>query len=309
MATTTARNRPPIPYAFAVVGVLFASICFGLIPYFSRSLTEQGVAPYVVAFYRYIVAAILLLPVLILHRKEWREITWGLSAGAVMGIGWIGYVTALEKLPASTVGVLYMTYPVFTLVIAWAVFGDAPTRRAILAAGLIVVAAVIAGSPASVPAEHLPTLLISLAAPFGFGFGICVLVHKLARIAPLARIASVSLGSVLGLTPLILGTEVGELLPREQSDWLLIAGIGLVTAFVPQLIYTICSPVIGASQTAVVGSIELPTMFAVGYLAFGEAVSLPQALACALVLTAIAITRSRKTRTVSTVLAKSPRQY
>ncbi len=308
MATASARNRTPIPYAFAVVGVLFASICFGLVPYFSRSLTEQGVAPYAVAFYRYIVAALLLLPVLIVHRKEWREITWGLSAGAVMGLGWIGYVTALEKLPASTVGVLYMTYPVFTLVIAWAVFCDAPTRRAVLAAGLIVVAAVIAGSPASVAAEHLPTLLLSLAAPFGFGFGICVLVHKLSRITPLARIASVSLGSVLGLAPLILGAEVRELLPREQSDWLFIVGIGLVTAFVPQLIYTICSPVIGASQTAVVGSIELPTMFAVGYLAFGEAISLPQALACALVLGAIAITRSRKTRTVSTVLAKSPKR-
>ncbi len=308
MATTSARHRPSIPYAFAVFGVLFASICFGLVPYFSRNLTEQGVAPYAVAFYRFIVAAVLLLPVLILHRKEWREITWGLAAGAVMGLGWIGYVTALEKLPASTVGVLYMTYPVFTLVIAWAVFGDAPTRRAVLAAGLIVVAAVIAGSPGSVPAEHLPTLVISLAAPFGFGFGICVLVHKLSRIAPLARIASVSLGSVLGLTPLILGAEVGELLPREQSDWLLIIGIGLVTAFVPQLVYTICSPVIGASQTAVVGSIELPTMFAVGFLAFGEAISWPQALACALVLGAIATTRSRKTRTVSTVLAKSQRR-
>ncbi|WP_234416741.1 DMT family transporter [Ruegeria sp. Alg231-54] len=178
----------------------------------------------------------------------------------------------------------------------------------LLAAGLIVVAAVIAGSPASVAAEHLPTLLLSLAAPFWFGFGICVLVYRLSRIAPLARIASVSLGAVLGLAPLILGAEVGELLPREQSDWLFIVGIGLVTAFVPQLIYTICSPVIGASQTAVVGSIELPTMFAVGYLAFGEAISFPQALACALVLGAIAITRSRKTRTVSTVLAKSPRR-
>lgn len=225
-----------------------------------------------------------------------------------MGLGWIGYVTALEKLPASTVGVLYMTYPVFTLIIAWAVFGDTPTRRALLAAGLIIVAAVIAGSPTSVPSEHLPTLLISLAAPFGFGFGICVLVHRLSRIAPLARIASVSLGSVLGLAPLILGAGAGEILPTQQSDWLLIVGIGLVTAFVPQLIYTICSPVIGASQTAVVGSIELPTMFAVGFLAFGEAISLPQALACALVLGAIAITKSRKTLTVSTVLAKSPKR-
>ncbi|MBY6083063.1 DMT family transporter [Ruegeria arenilitoris] len=308
MARSSTQTGPAIPYALAVAGVLLASICFGLVPYFSRGLTQQGVAPHAVAFYRYIVAATLLLPVLIVHRKAWREICWGLAAGAVMGLGWIGYVTALEALPASTVGVLYMTYPVFTLVIAWALFSDAPTRRALLASGLIVLAAIIAGSPASVSPQHIPTFLVALAAPFGFGFGICVLVHRLSRIAPLARIASVSLGSVLGLLPLMLSADVRQLLPEGQSDWILIVGIGLVTALVPQLIYTICSPLIGASQTAVVGSIELPTMFVVGFVAFGEAITAPQAIACALVLGAIAITRSRTTRTLTTVIANEPRK-
>ncbi|MDW3222780.1 MAG: EamA family transporter [Paracoccaceae bacterium] len=107
------------------------------------------------------------------------------------------YGTALETVPASTVGVLYLTYRVFTIVIALTLFGDRPTRRSLVAAGLIVVAAIIAGSPAIVPPNQISTLLISLAAPFSFG--ICVLVHRLSRIAPLARIASVSLRSVIGL--------------------------------------------------------------------------------------------------------------
>ncbi len=223
-----------------------------------------------------------------------------------MGLGWVGYVTALETVPASTVGVLYMTYPVFTIIIAWALFGDQPTRRSLVAAGLIVIAAIIAGSPTSVPPDQIPTLLVSLAAPFGFGFGICVLVHRLSRIAPLARIASVSLGSVIGLAPLILSSEVGEVLPKGGNDWFLIVGIGLVTALIPQLIYTVCSPVIGATRTAVIGSIELPTMFAVGVLAFGEVITGAQAIACALVLGAIALTQSRVTRAVSTVISKEP---
>lgn len=306
MEYSTTKKRPDISQAVAVAGVLFASVCFGLVPYFSRGLTEQGVAPFAVAFYRYIIAAILLLPALIVHRSAWREIAWGLAAGAFMGLGWIGYVTALETLPASTVGVLYMTYPVFTVLIAWAMFADPPTRRALFASGMIVIGAVIAGSPASVPPEHIPVLLISLAAPCGFGFGICVLVHKLARIAPLARMASVSLGSVLGLSPLILTADLGELLPSGSSDWVLIVGIGLVTALVPQLIYTICSPLIGASRTAVIGSIELPTMFAVGVMAFGETINLAQGMACILILAAIAITRSRSTRAINTVIAKEP---
>ncbi|WP_187429904.1 hypothetical protein ROLI_018320 [Roseobacter fucihabitans] len=291
-------------YALAVAGVLFASICFGFVPYFSRGLTDQGLAPYAVAFYRYILAAILLLPALLKHRSKGREIVWGMVAGAVMGLGWVGYVTALETVPASTVGVLYMTYPVFTILISWGLFSDPPTRRSLIAAGLIVVAAIIAGSPASVPPEEIPTLLISLAAPFGFGFGICVLVHRLSRIAPLARIASVSLGSVIGLAPLILSSQIDAILPKDGNDWFLIIGIGLVTALVPQLIYTLCSPVIGATRTAVIGSIELPTMFAVGVLAFGEVISGAQAIACALILGAIALIQNRSARPVMSGIGK-----
>lgn len=294
------------PYAPAAAGVLFASICFGFVPYFSRGLTDQGLAPYAVVFYRFILAAVVLLPALLKYRSNWREIVWGMVAGGVMGLGWVGYVTALETVPASTVGVLYMTYPVFTIAIAWALFGDQPTRRSIVAAALIVAAAIIAGSPASVPSDQIPTLLVSLAAPFGFGFAICVLVHRLSRIATLARIAAISLGGVIGLAPLILSSEIGEILPKSRNDWFLIVGIGLITALIPQLIYTVCSPIIGATRTAVIGSIELPTVFAVGVLAFGEVITAAQAIACALVLGAIAMTQSRSTRTVTTVISKEP---
>ena len=285
-------------------GVFLASICFGFVPYFSLGLTDQGIAPYAVAFYRYILAAVILLPALFKYRTHWREIAWGMTVGAVMGLGWVGYVTALETIPASTVGVLYMTYPVFTIIIAWAIFADPPTRRSLLAAGLIVIAAGVARSPASVPTDQVPMLLISLAAPLGFGFGICVLVHRLSCIPPLARIASISLGSVIGLAPLILQSEIDSVLPKTGHDWFPIVGIGLVTALIPQLIYTICSPVIGATRTAVIGSIELPAMFAVGIFAFGEAITSAQALACALVLGAIALTQSRSTRTVTTDISK-----
>jgi drug/metabolite transporter (DMT)-like permease len=48
-----------------------------------------------------------------------------------MGVGWVGYVRAVEIAPVSTAGILYMTYPVFTLLIAWLVFGDRPGRRAV----------------------------------------------------------------------------------------------------------------------------------------------------------------------------------
>ncbi|UWR17138.1 DMT family transporter [Sulfitobacter sp. M368] len=290
----------------AALGVLFASVCFGIVPYFSRNLTDQGLAAHSVAFYRYIITAVILLPAFLSQLKAWRELVWGLCAGAGMGLGWIGYVRAVETIPASTVGVLYMTYPVFTVVIAWAIFADPPSRRALFASGLIFLAAVIAGNPAAVPPQHLPTLILSLAAPLGFGFGICVLVHRLSRIPPLARIASVSLGSVLALSPLVATSTAAEILPTDANTWVMILGIAVVSALVPQLIYTVSSPIIGASRTAVIGSVELPTMFLVGMFAFGEILTIAQLSACALVITAIVLTRSRATRNVTTNIARNP---
>ncbi len=302
-ATTTIA--PQTPLVLASFGVLVASVGFGLVPFFSRGLMDQGLAPHAIAFYRYVLAAIILLPVLLRHLRSWPTILWGMGAGVVMGLGWIGYVRALSSAPASTVGVLYMTYPVFTIALAWLLFGDRPTRRGMLAAALTLVAAVVATSPAAVSPDQIPVLLASLSAPASFGLGICVLVHRLSRVPALVRIASVCFGSVLGLAPLMLTSSAAEVLPANAQDWILIAGIAIVTAFVPQLIYTVCSPMIGATRTAVIGSVELPTMFAVALIAFGEPVTLAQALACGLILSAILLTQSRATRNVSTTLTKS----
>lgn len=288
-----------IPVQLAAAGVLFSSIGFGLVPFFSRGLTDSGMAPHAVAFYRYALAAIFLLPIVLRNLKHWREICWGLASGVTMGVGWIGYVSALETAPASTLGVLYMTYPVFTVLIAWVLFSDPPTRRAVLASGLIFLAAFIAGAPGAVAPEHVPALILSLAAPFGFGLAICVLVHRLSRVEPLARIASVSLGAVLGLAPLMVTSDAIEVVPKDAQTWLLIAGIATLSALIPQLIYMICSPVIGAARSAVYGSVELPTMFAVAVFALGEALTLPQVIGCVLILSSILLVQSRVTRNVT----------
>ncbi|MEL6207758.1 MAG: DMT family transporter [Pseudomonadota bacterium] len=282
---------------FAAAGVLFASMCFGLVPFFARSLTEAGLAPHAVAFWRYVMTGLVLAAFL---RAPWGAVAWGLGAGVALGVGWVGYVRALEVVPVSTVGVLYMTYPVFTVIFAWALFSDRPSVRAVVAAGLIVAGAVLAGSPAAVPVEMLPLLLVALGAPLGFGFGISVLVHRLTPLPPMARMAAVSLGAMIGLGPLMLATPGAEVFPQDGRGWALVFGIALGTALIPQLIYTICAPRVGASRAAVLGSIELPTMIALGIVMFGERLTFAQAAGAALVLAAILLTGSRKVRGVAT---------
>ncbi len=276
--------------------VMLAAVMFGTVPYFALSLTRDGMAPQAVAFYRYLIAALVFLPALWGARAQGRVVIWGVATGGVMALGWVGYVRALGALPVSTVGVIYMSYPIFTLIIGWVLWRDRPTLRALLAGGLVLVAAALATGVAAVRADQWVWVLGAFAAPAGFGFGITVLVHKLVEIPPMARISAVSLGSMLGLLPLMAALTPAQALPGTLQGWGWVAGIALVTASVPQLIYTYFAPRVGAAGTAVAGSIELPTMFVVGWLAFGERIGLAQTAACALILASVMLVQARVTR-------------
>ncbi|MCP4333618.1 MAG: EamA family transporter [Gammaproteobacteria bacterium] len=258
-------------------------------------------ASYAVAFYRYGLSALILFPVLLrLPAAQLKTVIWGVASGVAVGLGWVGYVSALMTVPVSTVGVLYITYPVFTILIGWLWFQDKPSNRALCATAIVIAAAVIASSPAAVEPRHLPAMLVSLTAPISFGLGINILIHKLTPINALARVASFTLGASASLLPLLMLSEPRAVLPQDIAGWQLIAGLALGTALLPQLLYTIFAPMIGAARSAVAGSIELPTMFFVGWFGLGEVVGPAQWLGCLLITLAILLTPARATRNLTT---------
>ena len=297
--SASARQSSLLP----TILVVLACFCFGTIPYFARTLTDAGMAPHAVAFYRYGISALVLFPLLLrIPRARWKTVCWGIFSGVLVGLGWVGYVNGLKTVPVSTIGVLYMTYPVFTVLIGWAWFRDRPSFNALCGAGIVLLAALLVSSPAAVDPQHLPAMLISLTAPISFGIGINILVHKLNPISPIKRVASFTVGASLSLVPLLIATEPQAVLPQTPAQWQLIAGLALGTALIPQLIYTTYAHRIGAARSAVAGSIELPTMFFIGWFALGETIGLAQWLACLLITLAIVLTPARATRNLSTQL-------
>ena len=304
MSSTTSIERPDQGVLLATFMVATSAAMFGMVPLFARSLTEAGIAAPAIAFFRYLLAAAVLSPFLIWRGPARSASLWGLLAGAAMGVGWVGYVEALEVMSVSTVGVFYMTYPLFTVLIGWLGFRDPPGIRTIFAALLILAGAVIAtgGSGETLPAAR--TLAFALMAPVSFGLAINILARKLIAIPPLARIPCVSVGALLGLLPLVSGLPLEAVFPVATSDWLLLVGLAVFTALVPQLIYVVYSPRIGASASAMAGSTELPTMFLIGWLVLGETLTPAHILAGALVITAIVITPVRRSGKVSQHLAR-----
>jgi drug/metabolite transporter (DMT)-like permease len=194
-------------------------------------------------------------------------------------------------------GVLYMTYPLFTLLIGWLLFRGPLSPSALLGAALILGAAGLATQTDGASGQiTLAAVLLALAAPLGFGFSINVLARKLWALRPLSRMAIFALGSATGLVPLILTYPAEQVIPAEPSLWLLALALGTVSALLPQLIYTTFVPKIGSARAAALGAIELPTMFAVGWIAFGETVGFREGAAGIMVLAAILLTPAEPAR-------------
>lgn len=278
-----------------LVGI--SAIFFGLVPFFARSLIEAGIAAPAIAFYRYMLAAVAFLPFLRFRGAAGRASLWGYGSGFAVGLGWVGYVKALAVLPVAVSGVLYMTYPLFTLLIGWLLFRGPLSPSALLGAALILGAAGLATQTDGASGQiTLAAVLLALAAPLGFGFSINVLARKLWALRPLSRMAIFALGSATGLVPLILTYPAEQVIPAEPSLWLLALALGTVSALLPQLIYTTFVPKIGSARAAALGAIELPTMFAVGWIAFGETVGFREGAAGIMVLAAILLTPAEPAR-------------
>ncbi len=273
----------------ATSSVALASIVLGSTALFIRPLSDAGIAPASLAFFRYAITALLLLPALD-RRVGMRSATaWGIAGGGVSGLGWIAYAHALQTVDLAVNGVAYMTYPVFTMLAGWLVFQRRPAARSLGGGMLVLTAAAIALGPTSLLAVS-PALFI---APATFGFSIAILTERLGVLDPFARLSAVALGASLALSPVVLSLPVEKVLPVEWSTWGLLLVVAIGCGLVPMWIYGAAAPLIGSARSAVSGAAELPTMFAIGVFAFGESLEPGHVIAAGLILGSIVLTPSK----------------
>ena len=274
----------------ATLIVVLSAVCFGTVPLFAKVLLDKGIASPAIAFYRYALTAILFIYVLPFRGPLARETMWALVSGACVGFGWISYVEALKIVPISSVSVIYMTYPLFTLLASWLLIKNKPGKRALFASLLVLIAAVLAFLPEGLSNAAIKALLLAFCAPLTFGLSIAILTDKLECLAPLQRLVGFATGASLGLIPLLIPLQATQLFPSNPEDWSYVVLLALFTAFIPQFLYSSIAPRIGPAKSAMAGSIELPTMLVIGIVFFNEHLTFLHIISVSLVLIAILIT-------------------
>lgn len=267
-------------------------MCFGLVPLFVRELHSMGAGPATIALYRYGFSALFLLPFLPRERTKLGSALLLTGAGVVFSLSLIGYLEALGKAPVAAAGVVYMTYPVFAALFAFLLLRQALSWRSFAAAGLVILAAAQLLDPLTLSPAVFEALIWAIPAPVAFGFFVVVLSGLAGQLSALERTACGLLGSIVGLLPLALQEGQGTILPSDAAEWGLVLTMGLLTALIPQILFTIACQQIGPVRTAAAGSFELPAMFVVGWWVFGETLGSREILSALLVLSAILLAPS-----------------
>jgi len=278
----------PTPNPAAATGAIAATgVAYGFAALFARRLTDSGLSPVSVAFFRFALVALVLLPWFPTRRSARRAVVWGVASGAVMSLGWIAYVDGIARGDAALAGVAYMTYPLFSLVALAVIFRHRLNGRQV-AGGLAVLAAAAVALSADAAGGGLP--VTTLVAPATFGFSIAVLTERLGTLTPPERLSTVAFGASMALLPFVLVLPADAVVPGGAGDWARVLGLAVGAALVPMLVYSAAAPVIGAARSAVAGGTELPTVLLIGAVVLDEVLTTRHLLAALLVGVAIVLT-------------------
>ena len=293
------RTWSPAPAAATAV-VALCAVSYSMVAIVGRGLIAAGMNPAAIAFYRFAITALATGSLLTLARPKRAATLWGLGSGMAMGLGWLAYMTVLDDIPVATIGVIYLTYPLFTLLTLWLVFGQCPSPRAVGGGLIIVVAAGVAlglsGHPATASSTGDGTVALPLAyglafvTPVVFGASIAVLTERMVILDPFERIASASIGGVVGLIPLIVSLPLAAVVPRDGKGLALVAAIAVGASLLPMTAYAVAAPRVGGAKAAAAGSLELPAMFVLGWLLLAETLTAGQVVAGTLIVVAVVAT-------------------
>lgn len=276
----------------ATVLVVVSGVSAASIAFFARSLTEAGLAAGAVVFFRFAITVAVTGRAVALTENKRAASGWAFIAGLAVGLGWVTYVLALERLHVATVGAIYMTYPAFALVASWLISRIRPAARGVFGAILVLAGASIAIGPTD-PQLGGWIVLVAFTAPVSFGFVVAVLSERVHALQPLERIAATSVGAFVGLLPVIAVQPLSSVVPVDGRTWLLVVGIGLLTSLVPMGCFVVGAPVVGSARAAVAGGVELPTVYLIAWALLGQPPTITQLVGGAIIVAAVTVSPTR----------------
>ena len=274
--------------------ILMSAVFYGLNPFFAQLLFKQGFGAEMVSLYRFVLPALFFAFFLRTPQAHWPEAFRTLLLGVASGISIFSYFHALEVLPAVTAILIYYTYPVFSVLIGWIIFKRVPSQNALISAALVAIAASLTVSPETLPADVLVSVAACFLAPLVVATQVQYLSNPRKNIPITNRMAWITIGHIIVLLPIVIWVAPVQILPTSLTGLILVLGIALVAAAIPQVLFMIGAPRSCADKNALTGSLELVVALLTGAVLLGENLDRLEITAMVLIVLALFIRRVEK---------------
>jgi len=273
----------------AVALVLLSAAGFGSSAVFARAAYASGVNPSTMLALRFVMAAMLLLPLMWLG--GWRLPRGRLLAGYVlMGLMYTaqsqGYFNALLYASSGLCAMLLYAYPVLVTILALALGWEKLDRRMLvlmllaIAGMAVTLGGKLQGQPIGIALALMAAGVYAVYILFGNSLSkSAVIVHPLA--------ACVVILGTAGLANSAIAVWQGVSLPGTATGWLAVAAIALFSTAIAIAAFFAGVAQIGAARASIISTFEPVITMAFGVGMLGEKVSGTQLLGGAMVLAAV----------------------
>ena len=271
-----------------------ASACaFGTVAILARKGFEQGADPLPLLGYRFAVASAFLLVFARAMKRPLvppRDLLWKLLL--LGGIGFAAesslFFIALDLAPAGIVSLVFFSFPLLTTLASWALRIEPITRRTVVALSLGTAGVASIFTIREVGLEGpIFALLAAVAVTIYFtGAGI-IMKGQEALVGALWTAVGAS------VTVLAIGFAVGQDFPASALPWAI--ALGAVTSVAFWAMYEAIAR-IGPAKAAVSQMLEPVVTVILGLLILDEAITLRIALGAALIVSALPILASRRSK-------------
>jgi len=266
-----------------------AAFFYGLNPFFAQLLFKEGLGAEMVSLYRFIVPATVFAFFLPTPRASWSEAGRTLILGVASGISIFAYFHALDTIPAATAILIYYSYPVFSVLIGWAIFSRVPSQNSLISAALVAIAASLTVRPETMPAGTLLSVAACFLAPLAVATQVQYLSNPRKNLPTTNRMAWMSLGHILVLLPIALWMAPTQVMPVSFVGLLAVLGIAVLAATIPQVLFMAGAPRSCADKNALVGSLELVVALLTGAILLGQNLDRLEITAMVLIVLALFI--------------------
>jgi len=284
------------------IGVLYTAlsgILYGSIGYFGATLMEHGFSVSNLLLWRFLLSAVLLIPVLVWWLKDRPSIDWKNCLKLFLfGAIFYGGSTALYFEASRSIGtglamVIFFAYPIVVVALSSFLHQTPFTKATFAALILIVVGCTLIALGEKFQVDFYG---ITLAVLSGVGYALYVFFSKGASksIAPAIATFVVCLGGTVAFVPCTLLIDGFINVPSNAFMWTNAGLFSLMGTVLPVMFMLVGLKTISANKASIISVLEPVTTLAVGAAILNENVSMLQAIGAVIILLSAVLVQLEK---------------